>query len=285
MRMIDPLYLENLLSEVEVKFIAQVVGTRFGAETRGADSYWCGGYPCLWWHYSDVMMNAMASLNHQPHDCLLNRLFRCRSKKTPKLSVTGLCAGNSPVTREFLAQRASNAENASNLWGHHGHAAIGVEGTHAYLEYVGNAGGGYVDKESDVLFWAIIFHLATNEFPHDSAVWWILATSHISITVNTLKPRQNGRHFPDDIFLCIFLNENVWISPGVSLKFVAKIRINNIPALVRLMVWHRLSGESLSEPMIVKSLTHVYVTLNGYQYVGQLKIIIITSHIQTIRRS
>ena len=35
--------------------------------------------------------------NHQPHDCLLNRLFRLRSKKTPKLSVTGLCAGNSPV--------------------------------------------------------------------------------------------------------------------------------------------------------------------------------------------
>ena len=35
--------------------------------------------------------------NHQPHDCLLNRLFRRRSKKTSKLRVTGLCAGNSPV--------------------------------------------------------------------------------------------------------------------------------------------------------------------------------------------
>ena len=34
--------------------------------------------------------------NHQPHDCLLNRLFRRRSKKTSKLRVTGLCAGNSP---------------------------------------------------------------------------------------------------------------------------------------------------------------------------------------------
>ena len=39
--------------------------------------------------------------NHQPHDCLLNRLFGCRSKKTPKLRVTGLCAGNSPGTGEF----------------------------------------------------------------------------------------------------------------------------------------------------------------------------------------
>ena len=34
--------------------------------------------------------------NHQPHDCLFNRLFRRRSKKTSKLRVTGLCAGNSP---------------------------------------------------------------------------------------------------------------------------------------------------------------------------------------------
>ena len=36
--------------------------------------------------------------NHQPHDCLLNRLFRRRSKKTSKLRATGLCAGNSPGT-------------------------------------------------------------------------------------------------------------------------------------------------------------------------------------------
>ena len=43
--------------------------------------------------------------NHQPHDCLLNRLFRRRSKKTAKLCATGLCAGNSPVTGEFPAQR------------------------------------------------------------------------------------------------------------------------------------------------------------------------------------
>ena len=50
--------------------------------------------------------------NHQPHDCLLNRLFRCESKKTSRLHVTGLCAGNSPVTGEFPAQRANNAENA-----------------------------------------------------------------------------------------------------------------------------------------------------------------------------
>ena len=49
---------------------------------------------------------------------------------------------------------------------------------------------------------------------------------------NTLRPRQNGRHFPDYIFKCIFLNENVWISINISLKFVPKGLINNIPALV-----------------------------------------------------
>ena len=57
--------------------------------------------------------------NHQPHDCLLNRLFRRRSKKTSKLRVTGLCAGKSPLTGEFPAQMASNAENVSIWWRHH----------------------------------------------------------------------------------------------------------------------------------------------------------------------
>ena len=56
---------------------------------------------------------------HQPRHCLLNRLFQRRSKKTSKLRVTGLCAGNSPGTGEFPAQMASNAENVSIWWRHH----------------------------------------------------------------------------------------------------------------------------------------------------------------------
>ena len=51
--------------------------------------------------------------NHWSHDCLFNRVFRCRSKKTSKLCVTGLCVGNSPVTGEFPAQMASDTENVS----------------------------------------------------------------------------------------------------------------------------------------------------------------------------
>ena len=57
--------------------------------------------------------------NHQFLECLLNRLFRRRSKKTPKFSVNGLCEGNLPMTGEFLAQRARYAENISICWRHH----------------------------------------------------------------------------------------------------------------------------------------------------------------------
>ena len=68
----------------------------------------------LHWRY-----NGHDSLsNHQRHDCLLNRLFRCRSKKTSKLCVTGLCVGNSPRTSEFPAQIASNTKNVSISWHH-----------------------------------------------------------------------------------------------------------------------------------------------------------------------
>ena len=57
--------------------------------------------------------------NYLPHDCLLNRLFRRKSKKTSKLRITGLSAGNSPETGEFSAHTASNAENVSIWWRHH----------------------------------------------------------------------------------------------------------------------------------------------------------------------
>ena len=50
--------------------------------------------------------------------------------------------------------------------------------------------------------------------------------------LNTLRPTQNGRHFPDEIFKCIFMNENVRISIEISLKFIPKGPINNILALV-----------------------------------------------------
>ena len=73
-------------------------------------------------------------------------------------------------------------------------------------------------------------------------------------------PRQNGRHFPEDIFQCIFLNENAWIAIKISLKFVPKGPINDIPALVQIMAWHRPGDKPLSEPMMVILLRHICVT-------------------------
>ena len=63
--------------------------------------------------------------NHQPQHCLLNRLFGRRSKKTSKLRVTGLSAGNSPVTGDFPTQTASSAENVSIWWRHHDRSCYG----------------------------------------------------------------------------------------------------------------------------------------------------------------
>ena len=72
------------------------------------------GIPLQWRHneHGDVS-------NHCQLECLLNRLFRCISKKTSKLRVTGLCERSSPVTDEFPLQMASTAENVSIWWGHH----------------------------------------------------------------------------------------------------------------------------------------------------------------------
>ena len=78
--------------------------------------------------------------------------------------------------------------------------------------------------------------------------------------VNSLRPRLNRRPFADDIFKCIFSNENEWIVPRISLKFVPKVRINNIPALVQIMAWRRPGNKPLSEPMMVRLSTHICVT-------------------------
>ena len=78
--------------------------------------------------------------------------------------------------------------------------------------------------------------------------------------INTLRPRQDGRHFPDDIFNCIFLNENVRISLEISLKFVPRGPSSNIPALIQKMAWRRSGDKPLSEPVMVNFLTHICVT-------------------------
>ena len=78
--------------------------------------------------------------------------------------------------------------------------------------------------------------------------------------IDTLRSRQKGRHFADDIFKWIFLNENVWIPIKISLKTVPQGPINNIPALVQMMAWRRPGDKPLSGPMMVRLLTHICVT-------------------------
>ena len=78
--------------------------------------------------------------------------------------------------------------------------------------------------------------------------------------INTLRPGRNGRHFADDNFKCIFLNENICIAIEISLKFVPPGPINNTPWLVQIMAWRRPGDKPLSEPMMDYLLTHICVT-------------------------
>ena len=100
---------------------------------------------------------------------------------------------------------------------------------------------------------------ATN---HYLSQCWPRSLSPYGVTwpqwVNTLRPRQNGRRFADDTFKRILLKK--WISIKISLKFVPKGPINNNPALVKIMAWHRSGYKPLSEPMMVSLLTHICVT-------------------------
>ena len=85
-------------------------------------------YMVVWSRYDSPKQDFILEWLHNERDgvsnyprlnCLHNRLSRCWSKKTSKLRATGLCEGNSPVTGEFPAQRASNAENGPIWWRHH----------------------------------------------------------------------------------------------------------------------------------------------------------------------
>ena len=79
---------------------------------------------------------------------------------------------------------------------------------------------------------------------------------------NTLRPRQEGLHFPDVIFKCIFLKENLKISIYILLKLSPKGPTNNISSLALIMAWRRPGDKPLSEPMMACLLAHIYSTSN-----------------------
>ena len=235
--------------------------------------------------------------NHQPHGCLLNRLFRRWSKKTSKLRVTGLCVGNSPgpvnsphkgpVTwKMFLFDDVIMCKQGSNVsWGFR----------YAFhLALVRCSDGFRSQKTSNAELWCFFVVNLKRLLIHESGCLWfetplalmrryctyidicrrgriilhdwrykttfssiistafylcreeLIAGSHARqyrnqqlnycyfgwCEINSLRPRLKRRPLADDIFKYIFLNENEWVLPRISLKFVPKARINNIPALV-----------------------------------------------------
>ena len=74
--------------------------------------------------------------------------------------------------------------------------------------------------------------------------------SHATFDLNSSPHEQNGRHFTDDIFIRIFVNEKFYIFIEISLKFVPKGPITNDPALPQVMAWRRIGDKPLSEPML-----------------------------------
>ena len=92
-------------------------------------------------------------------------------------------------------------------------------------------------------------------------ITWTKVNPYLCLhVINTLRLRQNGQHFADDTLKRIFFNENVWISIIISLMFVPKGLIYNIPALVQIMAWCRPGDKPLSEAMMIYLLTHICVT-------------------------
>ena len=127
---------------------------------------------------------------------------------------------------------------------------------------------------------------------------WIKEACHLFVTIpgppeliptdfnhsnsfNTLRPRQNGRNFADDTFKRIFLNENVGISIKISLKFVPKGPINNIPALVLVMAWRQPGDKPLTEPMVVRLLMHICVTRP--QWVNLIDLLLMVMHMPKVK--
>ena len=109
-------------------------------------------------------------------------------------------------------------------------------------------------KESDVFHraWSIWFPPSNHRFSVGQA-FGMISISGLSVChFNKSPPGQNGRHFADDIFWCIFSNEKSCILVKISLKFVTNGLIDNNPALVQIIAWRRIGDEPLSYLMLTR---------------------------------
>ena len=214
------------------------------------------------WHHNEC--NGVS--NHQCLHCLLNHLFGCRPKKTIKLHVTGLCEGNSPVNFPhngpvmlkmfpfddvimrshictwcwWLSARLHCVSNRVTVVLHN---AIDVISNLCKMIFNGMSltlleipGVKSVLQNSQYLVSHLYYGIILQKYYMRYLIWHIhvciIVPADGSATTNTLRPGQNCHHFADNIFKCIFVNENIWISLQFLMKFVSTVRINNIPALV-----------------------------------------------------
>ena len=101
---------------------------------------------------------------------------------------------------------------------------------------------------------------------------WHHSTDILSFSkiINRLRPEKCC--FAGDIFKCIFFNENAWISIKISLKFVLKGPINNIPSLVQIMAWRRPGDKPLTELMKVILPMHTCITWPQWVISSKLKV-------------
>ena len=138
--------------------------------------------------------------------------------------------------------------NSTSLWNHamkpsRDHSGYGLSQWETMLQctVVSHWLSPYSEWSLDI---TTLFVSSLSIFASDKPVTWGQPWERC---FNTSSLRQNGRH-PDDIFKCIFLNKNVWISIRISLKFVPKVPIDNKASLVQIMAWHWIGNKPLFEP-------------------------------------
>ena len=161
----DPIKILPMLTRVEshlLSFVTSVSVAKPKFTFRGLVTPYGVWYLVQSLHWRHNEPNGVS--NHQPRDWLLNCLFRCRSKKTSKLCVTGLCVENSPGTGEFSAQKASNAENVFIWWRHHD-----------YLKY-----------------WLVVCYLSAKSIWHH---WWQCVNWNVRTKFTFMKFESNGAFY------------------------------------------------------------------------------------------
>ena len=143
--------------------------------------------------------------------------------------------------------------------------------------------------------WSDVIHLRKNVITdyiihvHDNLVFclgcqiipdYVLLCCLLQVTlyIYTLRLRQNDRHFPEDTFKCIFLNENIWSLIEISPRFVPKGPINNIPTWGQIMLWRWPGNKPLSEPIVVRLLMRICVTRPQWVNKKQHNVMIIIVH-------